>query len=306
MGADDVLAALEALRCRCCGRLIVRTLAVVLAVGTLAALMMSVPAIPDPLVTAFACGLAALVGWAYWAHRPLAEYREAFGKRFVPALIREADGFRYEGSGRFLLEWISDSDIVPKCNFYDTDHMLSGLQSGIGVQLAEVSLTSFVREQFVGGRTGPTPEQTFGGLALLLSLRRSFAGRTAVIPDPGPLLRLFGSAPAWGNLAGPPVRTSHGRFEVFSTDADEAATLISQPMVERLAELANGLGKTRLRLVFYDAQILLLSPLKRGLFRAPSIFRRIDSGGDRRPVQAEMQTIQEIVDLLLRQVGVQP
>ena len=296
--AAGMVPALERLRRECLKKLLLRVAVGALLVGVIAALMMTVPVLPSVLTTLTVSAVAGLLIWAFWAHVPLGEYRDAYHARFVPELLRQLDGFRYEGSGSLPLEWISDSDIVPACDFYDTAHMISGVGPRAGVQFAEARLT---RIQSHDGRyrAAATHAQAFGGLVLLLSLRKAFAGKTALIPDPGPLFRLFGEAPAWGNLAGPRLRTPHGRFEVFSTDEAEARALIDQPLAAKLARHAAVLGGRKARLAFFDAQILVLLPLKHRLFRAPSIVWTLDQDTVRAHIDRDVRTILDIADLLL-------
>lgn len=297
-GAAEILPALERLRRDCLRRILVRVSIGALAVGAIAALIMTVPATPDILTTLTVSAVAGLLIWAMWAHVPLGLFRDSYQTRFVPELLRHLDGFRYEGSGRLPLEWISDSDIVPACNIYDTAHMVSGADSKAGVQFAEARLT---RYQTHHGRykVGATHAQAFGGLVLLLSLPKAFAGKTALIPDPGPLFRLFGDAPAWGDLVGPSLKTPHGDFEVFATDAAEAQALVDQPLAVQLAGHAALLGGRKVRVVWFDAQILLLLPLKHRLFRAPSIVWRLNPDALPALVDRNVGTILEIAESLL-------
>ncbi len=298
----SVVPALERLRRDCLKKLLLRVAVGTLLVGAIAALMMTVPVLPSVLTTLTVSAVAGLLIWAFWAHVPLGEFRDAYHERFAPELLRQLDRFRYEGSGRLPLEWISDSDIVPACDFYDTAHMVSGVDPNAGVQFAEARLT---RTQSDDGRNraASTHAQAFGGLVLLLSLPSAFAGKTALIPDPGPFFRMFGEAPAWGNLAGPRLRTPHGNFEVFSTDAEEAQALIDQPLAARLAKFAAALGGRKVRLACFDAHILLLLPLKHRLFRAPSIVWSLDPDAAPSLIGRDVRTILEMADLLLERAG---
>ncbi len=295
--AADMLSALERLRRDGLRKILVRLSIGAVFVGAIAALMMTVPAAPDILTTLAVSAVAGLLIWAFWAHVPLGVFRESYQARFVPELLRRLDGFRYEGSGRLPLEWISDSDIVPACNIYDSAHMVSGVGSRAGVQFAEAGLTRF-QAHSRRYRIATTHAQAFGGLVLLLSLPRAFAGKTALIPDPGPLFRLFGDAPAWGNLVGPRLKTRHGNFEAFSTDAAEAKALIDQPLAARLAGCAAALGGGKVRLAWFDAQILLLLPLEHRLFDAPSIVWSVDPDAVRTRVERDVSTIVEMAELL--------
>lgn len=299
--AADVLLALDRLRQDCLKKLLLRVAIGAVLVGAIAALMMTVPVLPNILTTLTVSAVAGLLIWAFWAHVPLGEFRDAYHARFVPELLRRLDGCRYEGSGRLPLEWISDSDIVPACNIYDTAHMVSGIGSRAGVQFAEARCTRF-RARPGRHRIGATHAQAFGGLVLLLSLPKAFGGKTALIPDPGPLFRLFGDAPAWGNLIGPRLKTPHGNFEVFATGAAEAKALIDRPLAAQLARHAASLGGRKVRVAWFDAQILLLLPLKHRLFRAPSIVWSLNSGSLRALVDRDVGTILEMAELLLARV----
>ena len=266
--------------------------------------MVAFSAYPDPVVIGLVGGLAALILWIYWVRLPREEYREFHRTQFIPAAVRALDRYRYDPSGTMPRLWMGRSGLLPEHHVYLSQGMFSAERSGIAVQFAQAELKRYGTYPTQSGNSqGAAPGLAFGGLVILLSLRTAFAGRTVLCRDRGPLFNLFKDSPDDLNIVRPGLKTARGRYEILSTDPDEARNLLDTELVERLHDGVRALGGRRFRVSFYDAQILVMVPLKTKLFRAPSIFRRPARNAAGAILLRRFESVDRIVEALHRKVA---
>lgn len=294
---------LETMRSSCLARLVKRVGASVVVGVTFAGLIAVGATHPAPAMIGFACGAVMLLLWIYWTRLPREAYREYFRSQFVPAAVRAFGRHTYEPNGTMPRVWTGRSGLLPEHHIYATQDLLSFECGGIAVQYAQAELRRYgTYPTRYGSAQGAAPGLAFGGLLILLSLRKSFAGRTVLDQDRGPLLNLFSEAPADLNIARSGLKVEGGSYEVLATDLEEARRIVDANLVRRLTELIRALGGQRVRVSFYDAQILVMVPLKYDLFRAPSILRRFDGESAGEDLLRKLETIEAIAETLHRRV----
>lgn len=273
-------------------------------IAALVGSMVALSAHPDPVVIGLVGGLATLVLWVYWVRLPREEYREFHRTQFIPAAVRALDRYKYDPSGTMPRLWMGRSGLLPEHHVYLSQGLFSAERSGIAVQFAQAELKRYGTYPTQSGNSqGAAPGLAFGGLVILLSLRTAFSGRTVLCRDRGPLLNLFKDSPNDLNIVRPGLKTARGRYEILSTDPDEARKLLDTGLVERLHDCVRTLGGRRFRVSFYDAQILVMVPLKTKLFRAPSIFRRPARNAAGTILLRRFDSVDKIVEALHRKVA---
>ena len=295
------------MRRRCLSPLIRRMAVSAAAIAVLAGSMAVISPHPDPLVMGIVSGIAMLSTWAYWARLPREDYREFHRARFIPAAVRALGRYSYDPNGTMPRIWMGRSGLLPEHHVYLSRGMYSAERSGIFVQFAQVQLKRFgTYPTTYGNSQGAAPGLAFGGLVILLSLRTAFSGRTLLCRDRGALLNLFKDSPNDLDIVRPGLKTAGGRYEILSTDPEEARSLLDTQLVDRLHDCVRALGGRRFQVSFYDAQILVMVPLKTKLFRAPSIFRRPAKNATGANLLGRFQAVDEIVETLHRKVAAGP
>lgn len=295
---------LELVRRRCLMPLMKRMAVSAAAIAALAGSMTGLSTYPDPFVIGIVSAIAALILWVYWARLPREDYRDFYRAHFIPAAVRALGRYDYDPNGTMPRLWMGRSGLLPEHHVYLSQGLFSAERSGIAVQFAQAELRRHGTYPTTYGQSqGAAPGLAFGGLVILLSLRTAFAGRTVLCRDRGPLFNLFKDSPRDLNVVRPGLKTARGRYEILSTDPDEARSLLDKGLVERLHDSIRALGGRRFRVSFYDSQVLVMVPLKTKLFRAPSIFRRPARNATSAILVRRFEAMDEVVETLHRKVA---
>jgi hypothetical protein len=175
---------------------------------------------------------------------------------------------------------------------YHTSHRLedrvTGRSGGIGFVMCE----------------GRFSRQKSASRALLLELTlpRPFRGETAVIADTGPGGNLIERLRQKGERVALESVRFEERFEVYSTDAQEAASILSPRFMERVEELATVLNSGHgLSMAFTGSAVLLVVRIgaHRQRFEPGHVFRPVDDGTERlRTIAGELALVDRIVEAL--------
>lgn len=216
-----------------------------------------------------------------WAARPLADYRRAHKKKFMPQLARLLGGLSYRADSGLNPAILRTSGIAPPFTRHSGEDCFTGLLNGVKVIFAETRL-------FEGDHVSPR----FSGLCVLLesALEQRFPGHVVITDDPAyePTL------PAHEFAFESPYST---QFSLYA-DTPEAGQAIAQPrLLKELAEAAARF-KAPVRASFFKGRyVFIMFPSHEDMFEPSDLLIPVRTANYGARVRTEISRILEIIDI---------
>lgn len=240
----------------------------------------------------FLAPVATVAALWHWVDVPRRDYVSEFKARVIPEVASTLGDFDYFEHGWIDPDRIIGSTLIPVHDRCRSEDLFCGTYAGIDVELAEVRLSKV--------QHGPKRESVivFEGVFVLLSLGRTFAGRTVVRRDAGAIYNwLAGSVDELERvvLEDPAFED---QFKVYASDQVEARYLLSPAFMERLSALAGDIGGGHLQAAFYENKLFIMVPSSENRFEPPSIFTSVldDTGLAR--IAHELGEVLSMIDAL--------
>ena len=243
--------------------------------------------------------LIALITWGIKAAM-LAAPRSAFAGKYkekiIPLIVKFFGDFSYNQNVT------PPEDALRACGLFDSfnrisgDDYIEGNYKGTNFKFSEVLL-----QYHTSGKNSHTTT-VFNGMILLMDVKKSFAGETIVKRDSQKGL--------WSRLTG----KSHGLsdvkisdaefekvFEVYSSDENEAATLVNPDFIQRMMRLNVAYPNSMVRCSFLGGKMILAVSYNAGevsgkLFEMGSFDKPLTDTDDIHKYLAQMDSILKVIE----------
>lgn len=236
--------------------------------------------------------LITAVIFIYMLRAPFVEYRRRVKNDIMEDFIKFFNGFTYTHGKHMDKEHMEKSRIFPEYDEYEADDCFFGKYEDVNIGVYEQKLKE-IRRGYRGRKYKVT---VFEGIAVEMSMNKSFNGQTIAIKDAG-ILNYFKHFEGMERVKLEDV-SFEKEFEVYSTNQIEARYLLTTSFMERVLQLKElYLGKT-IEISFYDNHILLSIDTQEDMFEPCSFFKSNINQEKFLKVFDEFCTIFSIVDTL--------
>jgi hypothetical protein len=191
----------------------------------------------------------------------------------------------------FPLERFDQLGLVPDFNRSSLEDHISGQRDGAPLRLADAHL----RMRSGSGKSSST-KTVFRGPLFIFDWPHDFNGTTLVTDDRGGLLNRLRKLAVPGDPVPFEDADFEKRFEVFSTDANQARALLDTHFRQRLMALDEQVGMRRIRCAFETGQLLVSLRTNRNMFEAGSLFGASDDAKRIDSLIAELTTVFDVME----------
>ncbi|WP_193213653.1 DUF3137 domain-containing protein [Luteolibacter marinus] len=213
------------------------------------------------------------------------------------SLLKEVSaffGFEYEQRpGSHNLGEFSAARLVPSYDRARTEDRFSGCHAGVDFELFECFLSAET-----GSDEDRGSKQVYHGLLFSFSFPKAFSGQTVVLKDQGRMLNFL---KGWKH-SGERIKLEDPRFEkhfeVWGTDPIEARYLLTPTFMERVVELAEAFGSSKLELCFRNKRLLISVPVVRNQFEGGGMLTDVRSKKRVEIIVREFTRLFDIVNTL--------
>ena len=226
------------------------------------------------IISVCAVFFALLVLW-YWAILPIKNYKSSIKDQIYPKIFSYfGPEFIYKKKNLLDTKIFSDAGTVPTFLNEKCEDYIKGSYKGTSIELTEAHLVTFRRRHDIRSPT------VFRGHLFRLSMEQKFNGHTVVRNRKNCLVRFY----LWNFKSWFPNKISeldtvrfkdpgfHRKFEVRSSDHDEARYLLNATFIERLMDLDHCFGKKAISCAFYENDLLISVKSKSNKFEVGSVF----------------------------------
>lgn len=237
--------------------------------------------------------IVAGIGLFIWAYTIVARAKKGL-KEFLVEKVCEFFGLAYAAKDfSFPLARYDECGLVPDYNRSRVEDHISGEIDEVAVRVVDATLRMRTR-----GSKSSNTRTVFQGLLCVFAYWRPFNARTLVTDDRGGVLNWLRKMAVPGERVAFDDKRFERAFEVYSTDADEARTLLDDDFRGRALALVEQVGERRLRFGFDSGDLLVAVDTRRNMFEAGSIFGAADDPKRVTRLLGEITTIFDIVDTL--------
>lgn len=216
-------------------------------------------------------------------------YNKIYETRVYPVIFNYfTDEFTFSRDCPWTVKNLKRFSILPAFNRADKTSFVHGTYKTIEIEMLNTKLT------MVEGSEDRSGIASFSGLLILLTLKKTFFGRTIVTRDKvmAPV-RILGGMQCV-RLESPEFNQT---FNVYSEDQIEARTLLTPSFMQRLLELQK-LINSRVNYSFYSGKLMIPVDRKHNYFDLQSIHNTVDIRQNFKAIRDDLQVIFEIVDIL--------
>ena len=227
--------------------------------------------------------IGAILMTYYWSTSPMDEHVDTLKRILFPKIIAYfGKDFVYEKQGRDVTEFKS-SLILPNYERLHTEDRLCGVYKGRKIEFSELSLFSENGCVFRGGY-------------ILVYLPKKFKGTTTIAPYCNWLEEYFldDTLPDRGDFV--EVPRFKKRFEVFSTQREEAQKIMNTSFPRRWLKVFKIIPKSKPSCSLYDDKILLTFSLSVNLFTPRTVFNPVGCDENVLVILEHVRDILRIVD----------
>lgn len=251
----------------------------------------------DPLGLFVGLYIIVLIGLAAWCGDPARKFKKSIKDQIFPKVFSFfGTDFHYSAENRLSIDGLEKFAIIPDHNRQKAEDYVKGTYKGVTLEMNEARL-----KKVTGSGKRRRTRTVFKGIFVLLSMNKTFTGKTIVMRDAGAVGNWMKNAFA-GFASLETIRLEDPRFEkmfeVYGTDQVEARYLLTTSFMERLMALSTLFDNARLQCSFYEDQLLLMIPSRKDRFEPGSIFRPVTFVDDINMILQEMQLIFQIIDTL--------
>ncbi len=233
-------------------------------------------------------------GASYAIYHPISRYKANVKAKVFPDIISFLGEFSYRPECKGRIKAFEPTGLVPNFDKEQSEDEIQGFYKGVEVDFFETELKKRTRDS--KGRTKYTT--VFDGVFISLSFNKNFSGRTVIHNDGGTIGNWFKKT--FSDLEQVALEDPEFEkiFEVYSSDQIEARYLLTPAFMQRLKNLVDNFGGSKLECCFYQNMLVIKMRVRENLFEPGSIFKPEDFIDDSRRVLSDMQHIFAIVDTL--------
>lgn len=199
-----------------------------------------------------------IIAWASRNHMingPKDELAGMIKEQVIPLVVKFFGNYEYSSHGEIGEEILSKSKIFESFNRYSSEDYITGRYRDTQFAFAEIDLAYHSS----GGRHHSGSTRTvFKGMAIVLQMSRPATGMTAVKGE--------GQKGLWAWMTGKSGGLQNVKFEnpefekifeVYSTDENEARSLVTPDFIQRLMKLKQMYSSSAVRCCFFENRLLL-------------------------------------------------
>jgi hypothetical protein len=226
------------------------------------------------IIAIFSVFCALFILW-YWAIIPIKSYKSSIKDQIYPKIFSYfGPEFIYKQKNLLDTKIFSDAGTVPTFFNDNCEDYIKGSYKGTSIELTEAHLVTFRHRHDIRSPT------VFRGHLFRLSMEQKFNGHTVVRNRKNCLVRFY----LWNFKPWFPNKISeldtvpfedpgfHRKFEVRSSDHDEARYLLNATFIERLMDLDHCFGKKAISCAFHENDLLISVKSKSNKFEVSSVF----------------------------------
>ncbi len=248
---------------------------------------------------AFGITAAIVVLLLWWSSTPVATYKSSVKATIFPNVFSFfGEKYTYKESSPLSALELQKSEIVPEFDEETTEDYVKGTYSDVGIELMEAKLYTITRNTSSSSRSYKTRSIIFHGIYVLIDMNKKFSGQTIVRKDSGMIGNFFQKKSTSLQKVKLEDPIFESKFEVYSSDQVEARYLLTTTFMERLIQLSELFGLSKIECSFYDDKLLISIPSKIDMFETSSIFEPATFEEDIRTILTEMKLIFQIIDIL--------
>lgn len=224
------------------------------------------------------------------SYLPLINYRNAV-KDFIFPKIFSFFGPDYTYQRFAVIDYnkLQSTAIMPICNFYNSEDLVTGIYKNVGIELYELTLKY---DEHKRNKT------QFKGLIIQLTMNKNFKGHTIIKNDRGALVNFLSSTSSSLEKVRLEDSRFEGEFDVFSTDQVESRYLLTPAFMERFRKLKAVSRSPQIEAAFLNNNLILKISLNYNRFEPSSILQPATFEDDIKILISEMSLIFEIIDVL--------
>ncbi len=248
----------------------------------------------DVKKAAGAFGMIALFLIFYLCSRPVSKYKSDIKGDIFPKVFSFFGDYCYNKEGIPSVSIFKPSDIIPSYDNERTEDYIKGEYKGVTLEITEARLEVESRDS--EGRR--STHNVFKGVLVLLSMHKSFKGKTIIKRDRGGMINWLTDKFNALEKVGLEDPVFEKKFEVYSDDQVEARYLLTTSFMERLLKLSELMQSNYIQASFYDNKLLMMMDSDKNRFETSSIYMPATFEEDIDTILAEMNEIFQIIDIL--------
>lgn len=200
---------------------------------------------------------------------PILKYNKKAKNKIMPEFIKFFGNFEYYYQRTISGNIWDKSRLVGAYNRHSGDDYFCGTYNNTKITISEEQLLMHTRN----GKHSTT-STVFDGVAVILSVKKSFQGQTVVFKDWG----IFNSFHSLGNMFNKLQKVSledsvfEKEFEVYSDDQLEARYLLTTAFMERILKVREAFKGKKIQFSFFDNMLFIAIDSSENMFETTSLF----------------------------------
>ncbi len=227
----------------------------------------------------------------FWANAPLENYKKKHKTEFMPKLAKTLNGLSFYPERGVSEKIINRLAVIPAYDEYKAEDCFMGVYKGAKIIFSEARLYAKRRPE----------EPIFDGIFVLLETQQEvFEEGHTIITANHKMVKNYEKT-RWKDLQRVHVSVSDpswDKFEIFSTNPENAELFIGDRLLKELAEAAEVFDDAPLTAVlFKNKYVFVMIPYDHDMFETSNLFVPVTTKTQAMQCKKEIEQLLEIIDV---------
>ena len=240
-----------------------------------------------------------VLGLGIWLYIPIKTFQMNILENIYPLIFNYFEGnFIYSPAVPYDLKTLSSYSIIPGYDKCKLENFVHGNYRDVQIELFESELFKQEIRKTQNDKSEIYTYSVFKGLFIMLSMNKTFHGKTVVLQDAGIIGNFFERKKIKLETVRLEDPLFEQKFEVYSSDQIEARYLLTTSFMDRLLKLSSIFNYQPIQCSFLNEKLLMTISTNKISFRQRSIFRKINFIAEANAIIKQLRLIFSIIDEL--------